>query len=227
VWLVPYDEFTRRVRSTGFGVVLERLDGDRAVPVELPPVRTLGGALAYPALGRRARPSAPPQRYRVRLDVVGHQALYPADDEPFSADVTGVEFTVHPYDDENPPAEQARPRLLRLLPGAAFAYPPGVRTVSGTVVDAGSSAPLANVLVESTGLTDPDLVAWRERTLSDAAGRFRLPLRWEGEKEGQPEDRDRPEVFRLAATERPGRTGALTVRLPGDAGPHVIEIREQ
>ncbi|MEU3449871.1 carboxypeptidase regulatory-like domain-containing protein [Streptomyces thermolilacinus] len=227
VWLVPYDDHARRVRTTGVDVRLERFDaadGDW-LPLDDRAVRTPGGALAFPGLGRRSAPwAAGPERHRVRLAAAGYQPLYPADGEPYSADVTGVEFLVHPCDDTHPPAVPAEPRLVRLLPGTSYPYPPRVRTVHGVVVDAASAAPVRNALVEADGRTSRDLTPWHERTLTDTSGAFRLALRWEGEKA---DENATEETFRLRATERPGRTGALVVRLPRDAGRrHVIEIRE-
>ncbi|CAL9609871.1 carboxypeptidase regulatory-like domain-containing protein [Streptomyces sp. NPDC052644] len=227
VWLVPYDEHTRRVRTTGVEVRLERFDdGDGGwLPLDDAAVRTPSGALAFPGLGRRARPrAAPPELHRVRFAAAGRLPLYPADGEPFRADLAGVEFLVHPHDDTHPPALPAEPRLVRLLPAPSYPYPPRVRTVHGVVVDADGGAPVANALVEAEGRTSRDLAPWHERTLCDAGGAFRLALRWEGEKA---DENATEETFRLRATERPGRTGALVVRLPRDAARrHVIEIRE-
>jgi hypothetical protein len=114
------------------------------------------------------------------------------------------------------------PRLVRLLPGAAFPYGPGVRTVYGVVVDAATQAPVPNALVTAEGTTRGDGVAWRERTLTGAQGNFRLALRWEGVRDDPP---DATETFRLDATERPDRTGSLRIQLPADRDRrHVIEI---
>ncbi|WP_221352046.1 carboxypeptidase regulatory-like domain-containing protein [Streptomyces beigongshangae] len=227
VWLVPYDDFARRVRSAGVEVRLERSDDEGGwVPLDDRAVRTPSGALAFPGLGRRAEPwTARPERHRVRFTAAGYRPLYPADGQPFSAGLTAVEFLVHPYDDTRPPSAEASPRLVRLLPGVAFPYPPHVRTVHGAVLDATTGTPVANALVEAEGRTGQGLTTWHERTLSETTGVFRLALRWEGEKAAEEAVE---ETFRLRATERPGRAGSLTVRLPRDAEhPHVIEIREQ
>ena len=51
--------------------------------------------------------------------------------------------------------------------------------------------------------------------------RNRLSLRWKGAADGA------DQVFHLLATERPGRTGSLDIRLPGDRDRrHVIEISQ-
>ncbi|MFV2118378.1 carboxypeptidase regulatory-like domain-containing protein [Streptomyces sp. Act-28] len=228
VWLVPFDDYARRVRTAGVEVRLERFDeaGGGWLPLDDRAVRTPSGAVAFPGLGRRADPrAARPELHRVRFAAAGYRPLYPADGRPFSAALDGVEFPVHPYDDTHPPSVEASPRLVRLLPGSSFPYPPGTRTVRGVVLDAVAGVPVANALVEARGRTDPDLTPWHERTLSDARGAFRLSLRWEGEKAAE---HAVEETFHLEATERPGRTGSLSVRLPQDAERrHVIEIREQ
>ncbi|WP_069860734.1 carboxypeptidase-like regulatory domain-containing protein [Streptomyces malaysiensis] len=224
-WLIPYDDFARRVRAAGVSVQLDRYDDGEWLPLDDMAVRTPGAAFAYPGLGRCAEPwAARPRRHRARFAADGYQPLYPADGRPFSAALVGVEFLVHPYDDAHPPTVVTEPRLVRLLPSVSFRYPPGLRTVHGAVVDAATGAPIANALVEAGGHTSRDLTPWHERTLSDPAGAFRLALRWEGEKA---DEHAVEETFHLQATERPGRSGSLVVRLPQDTEPrHVIEIRE-
>lgn len=224
-WLILYDDFARRVRAAGVSVQLDRYDDGEWLPLDDMAVRTPGAAFAYPGLGRCAEPwAARPRRHRARFAADGYQPLYPADGRPFSAALVGVEFLVHPYDDAHPPAVVTEPRLVRLLPSVSFRYPPGLRTVHGAVVDAATGAPIPNALVEAGGHTSRDLTPWHERTLSDPAGAFRLALRWEGEKA---DEHAVEETFHLQATERPGRSGSLVVRLPQDTERrHVIEIRE-
>jgi hypothetical protein len=224
VWIVPFDEHNQRVRSTGVTALLDRWDDDENawLPLDVASVRTPSGAIVYPGLGRRGGPE--PRRHRVRLSAFGYQALYPADGEPFSVDTVGIEFLTYPYSEVQPPAAQAEARLVRLLPSTAFPYPPGVRTVYGVVVDGATRAPVPNALVEAQGATSPDGVEWLERTLSDTRGAFRLALRWEGERTAP----DPTETFRLRATQRPGRTGELVIRLPENRDrQQVIEIVEQ
>ncbi|WP_197358433.1 carboxypeptidase-like regulatory domain-containing protein, partial [Streptomyces clavuligerus] len=204
VWFVPYDEHTRRVRSAGVAVRLDRFTDGVWLPLEDQAVRTPSAALVYPGLGRRADPSAAePELHRARFAAAGCLPLYPADGEPFSAALAGVEFLVRAYDDTAPPAGTTRPRPVRLLPSPAYPYGPGVRTVSGVVHDPVAGVPVGNALVVAEGRTR-ELTPWRERALTDAAGFFRLALRWEGVRA----DGRSGETFRLVATERPGRTGA-------------------
>ncbi|MGW5720021.1 carboxypeptidase regulatory-like domain-containing protein [Amycolatopsis sp. NPDC003865] len=225
-WFVPFDEFAQRPRAAGVGTELDRFDpdGNVWVPQDTVAIRTPSAAIAYPELGRRRGPGAQPERFRVRFGASGLVPLYPADGEDFDAAVAGVEFVAVPYDDTTPPAADSEPRVVRLLPGVAFPYAPGVRTVHGVVVDAVTKGPVANALVEARGVTSRDGIAWLERTLTDAAGAFRLALRWEGEPVAGPPP---VQVFHLTATERPGRTGALDVRLPTERDVrHVIPIVE-
>jgi len=223
-WFVPFDEFAQRVQSVGVTAALDRFDpdDDTWTPLDTPAIRTPSGAIAYPELGRRRGPGAEPERYRVRFAASGHLPLYPADGVPFDASAVGVEFLAYPYDDTQPPAVLSEPRLVRLLPSAAFPYAPGIRTVYGVVVDGATQAPVANALVASSGTTSQNGIPWLERTLTDPRGVFRLSLRWEGEVAGA------DQVFHLLATERPGRTGSLDIRLPGERDRrHVIEIVSQ
>lgn len=225
-WFVPFDEFAGRVRAVGVIAELDRFDDNENVwvPEDVQAVRTPSAAITYPGLGRRGGPD--PGRFRVRFTAAGYAPLYPADDEPFDVDVLGVEFLTYPYDVDQPPAVPATPRLVRLLPGAAFPYGPGVRTVYGVVVDGATQAPVPNALVTAEGTTVLDGVPWRERTLTDSRGVFRLSLRWEGVPGGVPTDVT--EAFTLVATDQPGRSGSLEIRLPGDRDRrHVIEIVSQ
>jgi len=222
-WFVPFDELAQRVRTAGVATELDRFDpAENAWTVQdVPAIRTPSAAIAYPALGRRRGPGAEPERFRVRFEASGLAPLYPADGEAFDAAAVGVEFTAYPYDDTHAPAVPSEPRLVRLLPGVAYPYGPGVRTVYGVVVDADTRSPVRNALVEARGTTSRDGVAWQERTLTDPRGAFRLALRWEGEPAGT------DQVFHLRATERPDRTGSLDIRLPGERDRrHVIEIEQ-
>jgi len=223
-WFVPFDEFTQRVRSAGVVTELHRFDStvNDWLPQDTPAIRTPSAAIAYPELGRRRGAGAEQERFRVRFSAPSYQALYPADGEPFDATVEGVEFHAYPYDDTHPPAVLSEPRLVRLLPSVSFPYGPRVRTVYGAVVDGATQAPVANALVQAEGTTSKDRAPWRERTLTDLSGNFRLSLRWEGELPGPPSE----QLFHLQAVERPGRTGSLDVRLPTERNRrHVIEIQ--
>jgi hypothetical protein len=223
-WFVPYDDFRRRRLASGLTVELDRWAGERWVPTGIAPTVTPSGVVAYPGLGRRREPwTHEPELYRARFAAPGYRALYPAEDEPFDAARVGKEFLAYPFDDEHPPQIRPEPEPVPLLPDRTFGYPPGTRVVTGVVRRAGSGVPVAGALVASRGQTVHDLQPWRERTLTDGGGAFRLSLRWEGVRaEGSP-----IESFTVTATQRPGRTAQVEIRLPEDPGvTHVIEINE-
>ncbi len=222
-WFVPYDDFRRRRFAAGLTVELDRWTGVAWVPSGVRPTITPSGVVAYPGLGRRREPwTGQPELYRARFRARGYRPFYPAAPESFDAALVGKEFLVYPYDDEHPPQILPEPETVALLPDRTFEYPPGTRVVSGVVRHAASGSPVANALVESTGQTTPDLQPWRERTLADDSGAFRLSLRWEG-RIGE----HGTEIFTVTATERPGRTGQVDISLPEDPGAtHVIEISE-
>jgi hypothetical protein len=225
-WFVLIDDWRRTPYSTGvLSAQLDRWDQRAWVPTGIAPVRTPSGVVTYPRLGRRREPwNAEPELYRARFRVPGYAVLYVPDDQldMFTVDEVGREFLAYPYDDTHPPQVAAEADPVHLLPGADFPYPPGTRVVSGSVRRAGSGTPIANAYVSAQGTTDPEGVPWRERTLTDATGAFRLSLRWAGTRPEPP-----TELFTLTAVERPEHTGQLTVRLPEDLGRlHIIEISE-
>lgn len=226
-WFVMVDDFRRQPYTAGVAATLDQWRQSAWVPTGIAPTVTPSGVVAYPGLGRHREPGhAQPQLYRTRFTVPGYQVLYVTDDQldSYSADVVGREFLAYPYDDQHPPLIAAEPEAVRLLPGVAFGYSPDTRVISGMVRRAGSGDPVANAYIFVEGRTDPEGLSWRERTLSDARGAFRLSLRWAGTR---PDPRSPTEVFTLTAVERPDRSGQLTVRLPDELGRiHVIEISD-
>jgi hypothetical protein len=224
-WFVPFDDFRRARFTTGLIVELDRWTGADWVPSGLRPTLTPSGVVAYPGLGRRREPwTVQPELYRARFQAPGYRPLYTSDGEPFDAARLGREFLAYPYDDEHPPQIRPEPEAVVFLPDRTFPYPPGTRLVTGVVRHTGSGTPVGNALVESSGETTLDRHPWRERTLTDGNGAFRLALRWSG-RTGP--DGHGPESFTLTATERPGRTGQVDISLPEDPGAtHVIEISE-
>ncbi len=167
---------------------------------EIHAIRTLSDVLAYPGLGRSANVAAPPVRYRARIDASFYQPDY-------LLNVDGLEFDVHPYDDDTPPAVAADlPVNLFLMPASNYPFPAHIRVLRGRVV-ATNGAPVANVEVTESA---------RERVLTDARGSFALPLRWPGVDAVVQVD---------ALDHRSGRSAQVAVTLPaGLAVGHVVTI---
>ncbi|MCU7919021.1 MAG: carboxypeptidase-like regulatory domain-containing protein [Candidatus Thiodiazotropha sp. (ex Epidulcina cf. delphinae)] len=155
-------------------------------------VRSLSNVLLYPGLGRSAAVAATPvRRYRIRIDTLWYRPDYLMTD-------AGIEFDVHPYDDDTPPAATAsHPMDLFLLPSANYPFPRHLRVLRGVVVDSGGD-PVANVEV----VEGP-----RERVLTDARGEFALPLRWTALSGPVQID---------AVDHRTGHNGSINVVLPAD-----------
>jgi hypothetical protein len=156
------------------------------------PVRSASYVLLYPGLGRSGQAAIQPIRhYRVRLSGDWYVADYLANND-------GIEFDVHPYDDDTPPAVvPAHPDDVFLLPSTSYPFPGHIRVLRGVVIDA-FNIPVAFVEVTQGA---------SERVLTDTRGGFALPLRWP------------PFVGPLqidATDNRTGRTGQITVNLPGD-----------
>ncbi|MDP9793199.1 hypothetical protein J2S43_001711 [Catenuloplanes nepalensis] len=223
-WFVPVDDFWGRRSVPGLAVALDRWDGAGWRPSDARPAVTPGGVIAFPGLGRRRDPAgAEPELFRARFTAAGYRPLYPPDDEPFDATHLGREFLAHPYDDLRPPEVAAEPETVPFLVARAYPHSANTRLLRGLARRADGTG-VANALVEAAGQTADGLRAWRERTLCDDDGTFRLPLRWPGRPAGGLAPAG-AEIFTLTATERRGRTGQVDVELPGGLGrTHVIEI---
>jgi hypothetical protein len=160
--------------------------------LDIDAVVTPTGVISYPALGRSAHAATQPQQqYRTRL----YSDFYRPD---YLINADGIPFVVHPYDDENPPANSpAIPQTVMLMPANGYAYPGHVRLVHGVVLD-NANQPVANAEI-SEGV--------RERVLSDERGVFTLPLRWPAINAA---------VVLDAVDHRTGRTDQININLPGD-----------
>jgi hypothetical protein len=187
------DDFTGRVP---FGKVKALLDfqdvsGDWH-ETEQTSVRTPSEIITYPGLGRNAKIALQPVfRYRVRIDAQFYRADYLKNED-------GVEFDVHPWDDNNPPAVIPNaPQDLILLPATQYPFSAHIRVSRGVVVDnVGTRVP--NVEVRQGNL---------ERTLTDDRGMFSLPLRWPALNAALQID---------ALDHRTARNGQINITLPGD-----------
>jgi hypothetical protein len=155
-------------------------------------VRSFGDVLLYPGLGRSSAAATQPVRhYRVRLISDSYVPDY-------FADFDGIEFDVFPYDDDTPPLVTAtHPDDVFLLPSTSYPFPGHIRVLRGMVTDALDNPVAFAEVTEGS----------RERVLTDTRGGFALPLRWP------------PIVVALqidAVDNRTGRSGQITVTLPGD-----------
>jgi len=187
------DEFTGRPPGYPIFSDLEYQDpvGDWH-RVDRQPVVTPTGVFSYPGLGRSAQAATQP--------VLKHRVLLRSDfyRPDYLVDSDGIEFDIHPYDDDNPPAVIPQtPQTVLMIPNTRYAYPGHVRLVKGLVQD-NLGSPVANVEV-SEGV--------HERVLSDERGAFTLPLRWPTLNA----------VVSLDAIDhRTGRSDSLNINLPGD-----------
>jgi hypothetical protein len=144
--------------------VLLDLQGPAAtwIPTKIASVRTLGGVVAYPGLGRTSSPlGKPPVNYRIRLDADYYVPVY-------RATTDGIPFQAFPYNDTNDPSQFAKiSQDVRLTPAPTYPFPSHIPVLRGTVKDA-SNNPVPDVLVFWLG---------NERTITTADGGFALPLR--------------------------------------------------
>jgi hypothetical protein len=195
------DDFTGRAPHGGVRALLDRQDGAGGwEETAIKAVRTPSDVISYPGLGRSAHAAVqPPLRCRVRIDADYYRPDY-------LLHLDGVEFDVHAYDDDAPPAAVPVLQRVFLMPAPNYPYPDPVRVLRGQVVNAAND-PVGNVEVtEGTN----------ERVLTDARGAFALPLRW-------------PPLTGLvqidALDHRTGQNGQITINLPADlAGGRIIAI---
>ncbi|NHZ89641.1 hypothetical protein F2P45_11540 [Massilia sp. CCM 8733] len=161
-------------------------------PLATQPITSPSGYLLYPGLGRSANAAlAPVVRHRVELS----SDFYRPD---YLRTVDALEFDIHPYDDQQPPAVVPDvPLTVRLLPSASYPHAAFIRTLRGVTLDPNGD-PIANVEV-TQGMA--------ERVLSDERGVFALPLRWVGLGGSVTVD---------AIDHRTGRIDQLTLTLPQD-----------
>lgn len=156
-------------------------------------VRTGGGVLAYPGLGRRADVAQPARRYRVRIRAELYRPLYRALQD-------GLEFDAWSWNDTHPPPQPALfPQKVDLAPAPGYPFPPHVPVLRGRVVGSGGE-PVADAEV---------MVANLERVLTDERGEFALPMRFTTSSVS---------VLVDAMHQRSGRVGNVTVTLPAALG---------
>lgn len=166
--------------------------------------RTPAGVVWFPWLEHYADARGRvPRKYRVRVTAGFYTPLYAYDAE-------GLEISVPPYDDANPPATlPVEPVRVQLVPSDGYPYPPDVPVLRGAILDT-SSAPVKFARVQWVEASAPrnDLV------LTDGDGEFALPMRRA--------PLDTPiEII----AERPGQSADVIVRIPQDLSTfHTIQI---
>jgi hypothetical protein len=182
------DAFTRESPMGQVTATLDLRDGTAWSPTDIAAIRTPGGILIYPGLGRTRDPGSQPARhYRVRVESPLYRAEYPKG-------MDGVEFDAHPFDDVAPPAVIVRaPIDLVLRPSPAYQYTSNIRVIRGLVTSGGQAATDALV-------TAPHAVP----VLTDERGTFGLPLVSANVKG----------PIKLKATDRSGRSVTANLKLP-------------
>lgn len=196
------DEFTGRPPIGPIVIDLDIKDGADWRPTGIVAGRSMSGIVIFPRLGRRADPvGALPETYRIRISAEFYRPFY-----CLTAD--GIEFTVYPYNDTNPPTDYTvNPPLVikpqvrdeKLIPGVNYPFPTHVRVLRGKVIDAaGQPIVHAEVVRDNT-----------ERAVSGEKGAYALPLRWTVNGVSVPID---------ATDHRTGLTGTINITLPADLG---------
>ncbi len=167
------DDFTGRAP---IGAVQAHLDLRRAdmtwQPTEIAAVRTPSEVITYPGLGRSAHFALQPTfRYRVRLEAGFYRPDYLLNQD-------AIEFDVHPYDDDNPPAVLANlPQDVFLMPAVNYPYPGHVRVLRGQVLD-NAGDPAANVEVTERRCSRTSAAASRFRCAGRRSTRRCRSMHW-------------------------------------------------
>ena len=177
IGLLPIDVFTGGAPIGRLSTLLDLLDeGGKWRGTDTNAVKTPGGVITYPGLGRSATAPAEKRHYRVRIKADFYLPM-------FREHVDGVfdgEFDAFPYNDTNPPENYPKkpegfPEYLKkvllklwLVPAPNYPFPPHVPVLRGIVVEKASLAPVIGAEV-----------IWgnREKALTGDRGGFALPLR--------------------------------------------------
>ena len=192
VALLLRDDFTGGGAISPPQLWLERKVGAAWLPTGIAAVRTSGSIYGWPGLGRAIDPAtAPAADVRVRIQLAHQIPLY-------RATVDGLEFTVPPYNDANPPTSSpVMPQLVLLEPGPSYPFTPAMRVLRGRVLDPGGR-PVLDALVAADGT---------ERAMTGPGGGFSLPLRWQAPSGGVTIDVTHP---------RSGMAASTSATLPAD-----------
>lgn len=192
------DELTNQPPLGSVQVVLDIQNANGAwVSTEIPDTRTPSAVVSYPGLERHAQVTgAQPRQYRVRL-IADYYIPY------YRANSDGIRFTAYPYNDLNAPQQFAKiPTDTPLLPATNYPFASHIPVLRGKVVDP-NNKPVPDAFVTQGN---------KERSLTDANGRFALPLRWVAPNVNVPID----------ASDRSGRNGSINVQVPAALGAEQI-----
>jgi hypothetical protein len=179
IGLIPTDTFTGQSPLGKLRVFLDMRDDDgQWHETEMKEVRTPGGVIAYPGLGRTEDVAAAAlRRYRVRLKADFYLPLYA---KTAGGTLDGIEFTGFPYSNATPPDNYPKQpsdfpdyltavlKKVWLVPAPNYPFPDHVPVLRGGVVRASAGEPV-------TGAE----VSWgnRETALTAEQGAFALPMR--------------------------------------------------
>jgi len=186
------DELTNQPPLGTVRATLDKLDANgKWLPTDIPGVLTPSAVVSYPGLERHAVVTGLTfQTYRVRLNADLYIPYY-------LTNADGIQFKAYPYNDDNPPAVIAKvPIDTPLLPAPHYPFASHIPLLRGVVVDAAGD-PVPNAYVTQSN---------NERALTDNRGEFALPLRWVKANTAVPID---------ATDQRTGRTGTISIQLPG------------
>jgi hypothetical protein len=175
IGLIPVDSFTGKSPLGRLRVFLEIRDElGQFRETDIKEVRTAGGVIAYPSLGRSAELDKPPRHYRVRVEAELYVPYYKGTTPGGTND--GIEFTTFPYNDAVPPKNYPKnaagfPDYLKtvlrkvfLMPAPNYPFPDRVLVLRGVV-----KSILGEPIIGAT-------VSWRAtETAMTAGGTVRLP----------------------------------------------------
>ena len=186
------DDLTGTTPRGRIDVYLDARDaGGNWTGTDVEAVKTASGVVTYPGLERHANVAGLPSRhYRVRLQAEFYIPLYQRNSD-------GIEFDAFPFSDEKPPSTLVTGTQDAVLtPAPNYQIEGHIPVLRGVVVDS-TNKPVSNAMVTQGA---------KERVLTDSRGTFALPLRWVAQNLATPVD---------AADERTGRTGTISIQLPG------------
>lgn len=190
------DEITGGAPVGPITAELDIQDGVKWRETGIKAVRTPGGVVAYPGLGREADVNASSHHYRVRITAEFYRPLYLATGD-------AIEFDAPPFNDTNPPVPVTKlPLDVKLAPAPNYPFESWVPVLRGVVVDQATLEPVPDVQVMVTNV---------EHVLTDDKGLFALPMRFTAMNPTVPVPID-------ALDQRNARTGSINVTLPADLG---------